>query len=86
LAEATQTNATALMTLFQTSSMKIESFPEPVLTDALNATRSLMKAISDRDNLSHRIVASYTQAQLQLRGWSWLSADMTAQLARLTRL
>ncbi len=86
LAEATQTNATALMTLFQTSSMKIESFPEPVLTDALNATRGLMKAISDRDNLSHRIVASYTQAQLQLRGWSWLSADMTAQLARLTRL
>ncbi len=80
LAEALQTNATALVQLLRTYPVKIESFPEPILTSAFKATRELMNEIAARDPLSQRIVSSYTAMQASLRGWSWLMADMSRVL------
>ena len=80
LAEAFQANAAALLQLLKTYPIKIENFPEAILADAFKATRDLLGEIAARDALSRRIVSSYADMQANLRGWSWLTADMSRVL------
>lgn len=83
LAEAFQTNAAALLTLLKTYPVKIESFPEAVLVDAFKAAQTLFESIAAKDPLSRRIVTHYAETQFQMRGWSWLTADMARVLGSL---
>lgn len=85
LAEAMQTNASALVNLIQTYPIKIEKFPDALLLEAFNATRALMNEIAERDPLSKRIVTHYADTQKALRGWSWLNADMARVLGGIAR-
>lgn len=85
LAEVIQTNASALISLLQTYPIKIEKFPDGLLTEAFVATRAVMSDIAEKDPLSNRIVKHYVETQKALRGWSWLSADMARVLGSITR-
>lgn len=83
LAEAFQTNSTALVALLKTYPVKIENFPPALLAHAFKAARGLFETIASRDDLSRRIVASYVEAQTRFRGWSWLTADMSRVIGGL---
>ncbi len=82
LADAHQDNAGALDAMLATGNVSIEAFPGDLITAAREAARAIFDDIAGSSDLTGRIVASYREAQGDLRNWSALSSDMARSLVR----
>jgi TRAP-type mannitol/chloroaromatic compound transport system substrate-binding protein len=82
LADAHERNATALVELLGRNQVTLEAFPRSIMDAARKAANEMIAEIADTSPLARRIVASYTAALNDMRGWSTLSADMARSLAR----
>jgi TRAP-type mannitol/chloroaromatic compound transport system substrate-binding protein len=76
LADAYQTNALALTEILGRYPVILEAFPRSVIQAARAAAGDLTEEIAASSPLAARIVASYSAAVQDLRGWSALAADM----------
>jgi TRAP-type mannitol/chloroaromatic compound transport system substrate-binding protein len=85
LADAAQTNAAALNEILGKYPVSLEAFPGSVMDAARKAAAELLDEIGGSSPLAGRIVASYTAALNDLRGWSALTADMARANARAPR-
>lgn len=84
LADAHERNASALAEILGRNQVTLEAFPRSIIEAARKASSELIADIAESSPLAGRIVASYTAALNDMRGWSTLSADMARSLTRLS--
>ncbi len=82
LADAHERNASALLEILGRNQVTLEAFPKSIIEAARKAANEMMLEIGTSSPLAQRIVASYTKALNDMRGWSALSADMARAIAR----
>jgi len=76
LADAHQTNSSALTEILGKYPVTLEAFPRSVMEAAHQASSELLTEIAGSSTLADKIVRSYRSALEDLRGWAALAADM----------